>query len=183
LVCATNRDIQRMALLPRGTQGSFMFDLYQRLAALVIRLPALREHREDIPAIANRFWFTATGGQALTAAQTAALMDYSYPGNVRELLNILKLALALKETDFSKVMAEYRETHKTLIDGMEAQFARATPDSAQTSEEALPLRKDAMLHRWAQSVFDRCNHNLTASAQAAGCSLNAFKGYLHKSGR
>ena len=176
LICATNRDIQQMALRPRGEPGSFMFDLYQRLAAIVVRLPALREHKEDIPAIASSFWFPVKG-RSLTSKQTAALKDYSYPGNVRELCNILLFAKAIDESDFGKVLAEYRKMHKTLIDGMEARF-RGEGSLAAAPKEELPDSKDEMLHRWARTVLDRHGQNITAAAKAAGCSKNAFKKYL-----
>lgn len=96
LIAATNRDLgQEMA------HGRFRKDLYYRVGVVEIRLPALRERREDIPLLANYFLrrFAALHEKPLKSIERGAmqrLMDYDYPGNVRELKNIIERAVILE---------------------------------------------------------------------------------------
>ena len=93
VVAATNADLQEGI----GT-GTFRSDLYFRLARFLVRLPPLREHRGDIALLARHFLdlFAVEMGIAepvLSAAALAALEVYSFPGNVRELKNMIEHAL------------------------------------------------------------------------------------------
>lgn len=95
LVAATNRDL-RAAL----EEGTFREDLYYRLNVVAIDIPPLRDHKEDIPALANLFLerYTRESGKSIAAFTPAALkrlMDYHWPGNVRELQNIVERGVAL----------------------------------------------------------------------------------------
>jgi len=84
--------------------GRFRHDLYYRLNVIDLRMPALRERREDIEALVE-FMIERIGGYdggrhpTLSPAALDALRHYSFPGNVRELENILERALALSDTD------------------------------------------------------------------------------------
>ena len=85
LVAATNRDL-RAAL----EEGTFREDLYYRLNVVAIDIPPLRDHKEDIPALANFFLerYAKESGKTITGITPEAmkrLMDYHWPGNVREL--------------------------------------------------------------------------------------------------
>jgi DNA-binding NtrC family response regulator len=96
-VAATNRDLAAMV-----EEGGFRRDLYHRLAGFEVRLPPLRERREEIPSLAAAFFHreVAKRGAAspgITRAALAALVLYPWPGNVRELQNeIAKAALLLE---------------------------------------------------------------------------------------
>src|SRR6202453_2289574 len=95
LVAATNRDL-RAAL----EEGTFREDLYYRLNVVAIDIPPLREHKEDIPALAEFFLDKSAreSGKALQGITPQAmklLMDYHWPGNVRELQNVLERAVTL----------------------------------------------------------------------------------------
>lgn len=90
LIAASNVDLKELT-----EQGRFRLDLYFRLHKMVIRVPALREHPEDIPLYARHFLETRPafdGGQARKIAPEAmdALSGYGWPGNVRELGNIME---------------------------------------------------------------------------------------------
>src|SRR6202047_3496182 len=85
LVAATNRDL-RAAL----EEGTFRGDLYYRLNVVAIDIPPLRDHREDVPALAQFFLekFARESGKTITGITPEAmtrLMDYHWPGNIREL--------------------------------------------------------------------------------------------------
>jgi DNA-binding NtrC family response regulator len=93
VVAATNADLS--AVMARG---AFRQDLYFRLAHFTVRIPPLRERPEDIPPLAAHFlgMFAAEMGLApagLSAASLVLLQGYSFPGNVRELKNIIERAL------------------------------------------------------------------------------------------
>ena len=95
LVTATNRDLEAMV-----ESGEFRRDLYYRLRVVVVNVPALRERRSDIPLLARHFLEVygerfGRPGLALEPAALSELMSYSFPGNVRELENVIQAAVAL----------------------------------------------------------------------------------------
>ncbi|MFL6195430.1 MAG: sigma 54-interacting transcriptional regulator [Thermoanaerobaculia bacterium] len=96
-LAATNRELEALI-----GEGSFRRDLYHRLAAFQVKLPPLRERREEIPSLAARFFHREVrkgGGSSpgITRAALGALVQYPWPGNVRELQNeIAKAALLLE---------------------------------------------------------------------------------------
>jgi DNA-binding NtrC family response regulator/CHASE2 domain-containing sensor protein len=97
VVAASNRDLERGV-----AEGWFREDLYFRLKGLVLRLPPLRERRQDIPLLAARFLQEAAAeagrpAPALSPAALAALERSDWPGNARELQNCLRQALALAD--------------------------------------------------------------------------------------
>jgi two-component system, NtrC family, response regulator PilR len=81
-------------------EGRFRQDLYYRLNVIRVELPPLRERRDDVPVLAERFVqrFSGEMGKAIagfTADALRALTDYDFPGNVRELENVIERAVAL----------------------------------------------------------------------------------------
>lgn len=95
LVAATNRDLGKMI-----ARGQFRSDLYYRLNVFPIFLPALRERREDIPALVEHFVKTLSrrmGKQvdSVPSETMAAFQWYSWPGNIRELQNLVERAVIL----------------------------------------------------------------------------------------
>jgi two-component system, NtrC family, response regulator PilR len=97
IVAATNRDLQRDV-----AEGRFREDLYYRLNVIQLRVPPLREHREDVPLLVEHFLarFAFESGRAgvrLAPDAWQRLRDYDYPGNVRELANIVERAVTLAD--------------------------------------------------------------------------------------
>lgn len=98
LICATNRDLDKMC-----QEKSFREDLYYRINVVDIKIPPLREHREDIPLLANHFIEKISqknGGlyshHKLSSAAEEVLKKYHWPGNVRELENIIEKTLIVR---------------------------------------------------------------------------------------
>ena len=99
LIAATNRDLAKEVQV-----GRFREDLFYRLNVIHIKVPPLHERREDIPALAEQFLARAAEERGrkpwtLTKEAVVRLQAYDYPGNVRELENLIQRATALSEGD------------------------------------------------------------------------------------
>ena len=99
LIAATHQDLAALVRTKR-----FRSDLYFRICAIPLRVPALRERREDIPDVARRLLTNICTEQGrpvveLSDAALATLVSYAWPGNVREMRNVLDRALLLSDSD------------------------------------------------------------------------------------
>lgn len=95
VIASTSRNLQDAI-----TRGDFREDLYYRLNVVPIHVPPLKSRREDIPALADHFirkYSSQTGqpARALTPAALIALQDYDWPGNIRQLGNIIEWAMIM----------------------------------------------------------------------------------------
>jgi len=95
VIAATNRKLEEMV-----RQGSFRLDLFYRINSVNIQLPALRERRQDIPLLCEHFISLYNkehrkSVKGLTDGAERILLEYDFPGNIRELSNILELAVIL----------------------------------------------------------------------------------------
>src|SRR5437868_7075218 len=96
VIAATNRDLDKLV-----AENAFREDLYYRLSVIPIRVPGLRERREDIPLLVNHFlkkYASAAGRSIVRVANQSleALCNYDWPGNVRQLENTIERAVALE---------------------------------------------------------------------------------------
>ena len=99
VLTATNKNLEASI-----KSGAFRKDLFYRIAAFPIVIPPLRDRREDIPLLANHFLNTfaqkmAKSVKAISADALGLLMQYDFPGNVRELQNIIERAVLLETTE------------------------------------------------------------------------------------
>jgi DNA-binding NtrC family response regulator len=170
LIAATNRDL-RAAL----EEGTFREDLYYRLNVVAIDIPPLREHKEDIPALADFFLarFARESGKPLRGITPPAmqlLMDFHWPGNVRELENILERGVTLS----SGAMLEAADIH------LDLPVQRAAAGSAPVLPEGMTLEK------WEQEIIRealrRAGGNKSQAARALGLSRNALRYRLSQMG-
>lgn len=159
LIAATNRDLAAMV-----RDGKFREDLFHRLNVVQIRVPSLREHKSDIEQIANGYWLRQHR-QRLNAEQIEALMQYDYPGNVRELFNLLERASVLDEQDFARLFTEHKQMTYNLTRHMETEI----PDDLETAT-GLHIKR----------VYEKYNHNLTKTAEALNAARNTVRKYLEK---
>lgn len=95
IICATNKDLKKMV-----SEGAFREDLYYRLNVVNIAIPPLRERKEDIPMLVSYFikkYCTSMSRDLITIDQAALqrLEEYNYPGNVRELENMIERAIVV----------------------------------------------------------------------------------------
>jgi len=158
VIAATNRDLPA-----RVREGKFREDLFQRLNVIQIQAPPLREHREDIPAIARSYRKFNNMPGTLTQAQNEALMDYDYPGNVRELNNLLERAEVMDISDYRQLIRE----HKAMNTGLARETGEVVPDN---------LEEATRLH--IKRVCEKYNGNITKAAEVLGASRNTVRKYL-----
>ncbi len=171
LIAATNKDL-RAAL----EQGTFREDLYYRLNVVPIDIPPLREHKEDIPDLVNHFLlrFTAQNGkqvERITPAALKVLMEYYWPGNVRQLENAIERAVALSA--------------KPVLDADDIQLDSNGPrNHAATSAPILP--EGMSLEQWEDEIIRealrRASGNKSQAARMLGLSRNALRYRLSKIG-
>jgi DNA-binding NtrC family response regulator len=119
ILAATNRDLEQAV-----AQGMFRRDLYFRLNVLSLRIPALRERRQDIPLLAGFFLdrLSRTSGQERTLSEEALkiLLAYDWPGNVRELENCLERSCAFTSNAIIQVRdlpSDIHGTHNVAVGG------------------------------------------------------------------
>jgi formate hydrogenlyase transcriptional activator len=122
LVAATNRNLGKMV-----ARGQFRSDLYYRLNVFPILLPALRERREDIPALVTHFVKILSrrmGKQidSIPSEMMAAFQWHSWPGNIRELQNLVERAVILSRDGVLPNPLQKRQTNAIIL-GSNAQFS------------------------------------------------------------
>ena len=127
LVTATNRDLNAMI-----ERGEFRRDLYYRLQAFEIRVPALRDHRQDIIPLAEHFLAAMikagrTTAQGFHRSVMALFMRSPWPGNVRELRNAV---------EYSAIQAKSRREPLILLEHLPASLTGAGPAAAEPGEKA-----------------------------------------------
>ncbi len=105
VVAATNRDLAEMV-----EEGGFRADLYYRLNGFNVHVPPLRDRREDIPTLAEYFLrnhsFSRRIDKQLSSATIRKLVSYDWPGNIRELKNVMERAIILSR-DKAKIIPEH----------------------------------------------------------------------------
>jgi DNA-binding NtrC family response regulator len=170
LVAATNRDL-RAAL----EDGTFREDLYYRLNVVPIDIPPLREHKEDIPDLVRIFLARhgKDSGKQFTGISAEALRkltEYHWPGNVRQLENIIERACALAAGPTLEAGDIYLDS--------------ARPSSPQAASAFLPEGKT--LDQWEDDIireaYRRAGGNKSQAARLLGLSRNALRYRLEKIG-
>jgi two-component system, NtrC family, response regulator AtoC len=121
IIAATNKDLKREV-----ESGAFREDLYYRLNVVCIHLPRLNERRSDIPLLAKRFVekYSLAFRKNVSGIQPQALAilsAYSFPGNVRELENIVERAVALCESDHIRVQDLPQDLQRMEFDTMDGE--------------------------------------------------------------
>jgi two-component system response regulator PilR (NtrC family) len=134
IISASNQDLQR-----KVAQGGFREDLFYRLNVIQIKLPLLRERKEDIPLLVNHFIrkYSADTGKKIEEISPEALellLNYDFAGNVRELENIIERSLTLET---SSTITE-RHIRSYLNERM---ISKNIPPSLEIPEEGIDLNK------------------------------------------
>jgi transcriptional regulator with GAF, ATPase, and Fis domain len=138
VIAATNRDLHRSI-----DAGTFRSDLYYRFNVFPIAIPPLRERREDIPLLVEYFidrYGTKTGKKitGINRATLERLQSYSWPGNIRELQNVIERSLIVCESENFTVDESWLSAEPLQTDGPAAQLLKLPPaEEKKTIEAAL----------------------------------------------
>ncbi len=174
LIAASNAPLEQMV-----RQGLFRQDLLYRINTVVLRVPALRERPEDIPALAEHFIAAHAERyrqplKTLSAAALQALLAHDWPGNVRELSHCMERACLLGTGDFIAAQDLALPAAASAQPGIAAAGTDIADLSALSLEEAERLL--------IQTALRRSGGNALQAAQALGLSRSAFYRRLEKYG-
>jgi DNA-binding NtrC family response regulator len=182
LIAATNKSLKTMI-----SEGKFREDLYFRLNIIPLDLPPLRERKGDVPLLIRHFFnkFTQEVGKDLKGFSPDAmefLESYSYPGNVRELVNTIERAVVLAEGNLIKKEDLELGDNATVASGFEGYVP--------TNAEALKEMKRQIRDRSVESVekafvinaLKRSNWNISRAAEETGMLRPNFQTMLKRLG-
>jgi two-component system response regulator PilR (NtrC family) len=174
VVAATNRDLETEV-----EKGTFRQDLYYRLNVIQVRMPPLRERREDVPLLVDHFVkkFAAEHAQPIMGVDAdamAALTAHNFPGNVRELENLVERAVTLA--------SDGRITADSLPDLSPADRAAAAgPDLPPTGFD-LERELETFERGFLLKALERTGGNRTLAARVLGVSFRSLRYRLSKLG-
>ena len=171
IIAATNRDLAQAV-----KEGRFRDDLYYRLKVIPVRLPSLRERREDIPLLAQQWvdhfnleFHKSTRG--FSPAALDVMSRYHWPGNVRELKNLVERIMILH----SKDVVEVEDLPKPVREGRPAEdFRGVVPVGEMTLEE---MEKHAI-----GEALERTGQNQVRAAKMLGISRDTLRYRMKKFG-
>jgi two-component system response regulator PilR (NtrC family) len=176
---ATHKNLAKLV-----ESGQFRQDLYYRINVIELRVPPLRERREDVPKLAGRVLerlSTDAGGAPakLTPEALASLLAYSFPGNVRELENVLERAVALCENnlitpdDLRLVPHAQREAAAIV----EEEIDETSDGGGGLDSYISNLEREAIM-----KALQDTRYNKTAAAKKLGITFRALRYKLKKLG-
>ena len=174
VIAATNQDLTRAV-----AEGRFREDLYYRINVIPIALPPLRERREDIPLLADHFLakYTEQMGKAIQGIAKSAmelLMRHEWPGNIRELENVIERAVALEATP------------AILVESLPQSIRGAEPRSGQPSDALPDGGFDLEAHvkeierGYIAQALQRAGGVQVKAAELLGMSFRSFRYYVKK---
>jgi len=175
ILSATHKNLAELV-----AEGRFREDLFYRINVIEMRVPTLRERHEDIPdlaAIILRRLARRMDAAApeLTAQALETLQQYGFPGNVRELENVLERALALC-TD-GVITAENLRLRSDIKAGAEPSAAPAAAASGALGAQLEDIERDAIV-----KALEKTRYNKTAAAKVLGMSFRALRYRIKKLG-
>jgi two-component system nitrogen regulation response regulator NtrX len=182
-------DIRVLATTAKDLQaeiaaGRFREDLYYRLAVVPLRVPALKERREDIPALAESFLkhaaeISGLPARSLGSDAIAALQAHDWPGNVRQLRNIMDWLMIMRSNEPGEAFhAEHLPTE------LSAHAPRALAIDPAADVMALPLReaRDVFETQYLQAQLLRFGGNISRTANFVGMERSALHRKLKQLG-
>lgn len=175
LVSATNIDLKRAV-----HQGHFRRDLYYRLAGLNVTLPPLRE-RTDKASLIRYAFQRLKDEDNITAGLSEAVMDlflqHPWPGNMRQLTNVLKVAGAMAEDDLILPV----HLPEDFYDDLDQQPPGAFEHPAETMSPSQATHQELSLAEKIQTLYRQSGGNISRTARLAGVSRNTVYKYLGQS--
>jgi two-component system response regulator PilR (NtrC family) len=176
ILSATHKDLMQLV-----EEGKFRQDLYYRLNVIELKIPALRERPEDIPILAERLCSNLASNMGIEAPKISddgkkALQTYDFPGNVRELENILERALTL--CDGQEITASDLAITQTSSPVSAASSATLPASEGESLDDYLQrIERTAIL-----DALEKSGQNKTAAAKLLGITFRALRYKLEKLG-
>lgn len=175
ILTASNRDLQGQV-----KEGSFREDLFYRINVVQIVLPPLRERIEDIPQLlecfSKKFSSAQLSGEIITPAALKALMNYSFPGNIRELENIVERSLILD----SACILE-KNLPANIFSGRSSSTGGGGVDIPEEGIALEPLLED-IEKQYLLKALERTHGAKKKAAELLGMSFRSFRYRLAKFG-
>jgi len=179
VIATTNRDLKAEI-----AAGRFREDFYYRLAVVPLRVPSLKERREDVPLLARHFMTRIAEAAGIPARELStdaltALQAYDWPGNVRQLRNVMEWLL---------IMAPSGPGEPIRADMLPPEIIAAAPPVVNLDPSAdlmsLPLReaRDLFEYQYLQAQLLRFNRNISRTAQFVGMERSALHRKLKQLG-
>lgn len=174
VIAALNKDLKSLV-----DAGTFREDLYYRLKVFPIYLPPLRDRKEDIPLLVNHFIKinnekSDVNVKGISKPALKALMDYPWPGNIRELANAIEHAFVLcsgRAIDVSDLPFEIRTP--TVMTASDVENPGTTP--AQTRSRHQKLTREGLLHHLREGQWNKAE-----VSRRTGLSRAAIWKYMKK---
>ena len=163
VLTATNRNLEKMI-----EAGTFRSDLFYRINIFPLTLPPLRDRKEDIPELIGHF-LSRLGDKGITARAKIAMMEYDWPGNIRELLNMLERAAIVADTTIDI-------TH---LQGLDAKAVRPQI-SLDLPDEGIVL--DDLEKELIQSAISKSAGNKTKAAGLLGITRRRLYSMMERFG-
>jgi hydrogenase-4 transcriptional activator len=190
IVAATHRHLETMV-----AEGRFREDLWYRLSVFPIRLPSLREHMEDLPALATHFAERAgrrLGGSGLTVSceDLDLLRSYSWPGNVRELAAIIERASILgngTRLEIAAALGDFATSLASRPPAAKSQVTRTPPSTANAEPNELQsiLTLDAAMAQHIRRALQACHGRVEGqfgAAKVLGINPHTLRARMRKLG-
>ena len=175
VITATNQDLEQMV-----REKTFREDLYYRINVIAIQMPPLRDKPEDIPALAEHFLgkYREVVGKPIPGGISKSAMEcleaYAWPGNVRQLENVLERAVAMENTD--EIRPESLPPEVRPGGATRDMLDVALPEGGVDLEEHLEdLRRRYMLE-----AMERCSGVQTRAAELLGMTFRSFRYFAKK---
>jgi transcriptional regulator with PAS, ATPase and Fis domain len=178
VVAATNRPLDVAV-----REGNFREDLYYRLKVIPIRLPTLRERREDIPLLMQHFldYFNQEFRKNTTHVDPEAmdrLMAYDWPGNIRELRNFVERVMILE----TKECIELQDLPRAMREGEDAAVAGQAANNRSMTIPVGSMTLEEMEREAIVRALEQVSHNQVRAAKLLGISRDTLRYRMKKFG-
>lgn len=172
LVCATHRNLKEMV-----NAGTFRLDLYHRINVFPILVPSLAERIEDLPELAKQMIKITGHRHAITPEAMDLLCAQQFPGNIRELKNIITRAIVLSDTEVIDVPIIQEAL---TLGNYEFSEASLTHSQQPTRDKGKAITLQQLEAEYWQSLMKKHNNNKENIAKEAGVSLRTLYRKLEK---
>ncbi|MBU1193585.1 MAG: sigma 54-interacting transcriptional regulator [Proteobacteria bacterium] len=184
IVAATNKDIKQMI-----AENSFRQDLFYRLSVLPVHLPPLRDRREDIPLLAMHFLEkealkAGTLEKKISSEAMHALTSYSWPGNIRELENLIRYLMVTAEDEYIELLniPLHVRNQGASIEPFGDPGAASQKGASDFIVNLCSMSWPQLEKEYTIALLKKANWNITWAARASGLNRSTFASRMRKLG-